>query len=89
MTLLVCSNYKYYDTNTIIDEGILHQSEFSNFHHNSQSLDNKLTSLWTIGLYLYNLYPYNIYIILNHNFHVIGFTETRCNSDDDSNLIDI
>ena len=70
-------NCKYYDTNTIIDEGALHQSEFSIFHHNSRSLNKKANI--TVD-----------YIsILNHNFDIIGFTETWFNSVDDSNLIDL
>ena len=32
-------NCKYYDSNTITDEGALHQNEFSIFHHNSRSLN--------------------------------------------------
>ena len=70
-------NCKYNDTNTIIDEGALHQSEFSIFHHNSRSLNKKVST--TVD-----------YIsILDHNFDIIGFTETWFNSIEDSNLIDL
>ena len=70
-------NCKYYDSNTITDEGALHQNEFSIFHHNSRSLNKKANI--TVG-----------YIsILNHNFDIIGFTETWFNSVEDSNLIDL
>ena len=70
-------NCKYYDTNTIIEEGALHQNEFSIFHHNSRSL-NKKASI-TVD-----------YIsVLNHSFDIIGFTETWFNSVEESNLIDL
>ena len=67
-------NCKYYDSNThtIIDENALHQNEFSNFHHNSRSLNKKANV--TVD-----------YIsILNHNFDIISFTETWLNSVEDS-----
>ena len=57
-------NCKYYDTYLIIDEGALHQSELSIFHHSSRSL-NKRANI--IVVYI---------CILNHNFDIIGFTET-------------
>ena len=70
-------NWKYYDTNIINDEGALHQSEFSIFHHNSRSLNNKASI--TVD-----------YIsILDHNFDIIGFTETWFNSIEESHLIDL
>ena len=68
-------NFKYYYSNTIIDEGVLHQNEFSIFHHNARSLNKKANI--TVD-----------YIsTLNHNFDIIGFTETWFNSVEDSNLI--
>ena len=68
---------RYYDSKTIIDEGAFHQSDFSIFHHNSRSLNTKANI--TVD-----------YIsILNHNFDIIGFTETWFNSVKDSNLIDL
>ena len=70
-------NCKNYYTNTIIDEGALHQSEFSIFHHNCRSLNKKAST--TVD-----------YIsILDHNSDIIGFTETWFSSIEDSNLIDL
>ena len=70
-------NCKYYDTNTIIDEGALHQSEFSIFHHNSRSLNKKAST------------TVDHISILDHNVDIIGFTETWFNSIEDSYLIDL
>ena len=70
-------NCKYYDSNSIVNEGVLQGSEFSIFHHNSRSLNNKATS--TID-----------YIsIMNNTFDAIGFTETWFNNSEESNLIDL
>ena len=67
-------NCKYYDTNTkdlantILEEGALHDNNFSLFHLNTRSLSKKAT----------NVVDY--ISILNHDFDVIGFTETWFNN---------
>ena len=71
------SNCKYYDTKSIIDEGALHGSDFSLFHHNIRSLSKKAS----------NIVDY--LSILNHSFDAIGFTETWFNNTDESNLVDL
>ena len=34
-------NCKYYDTNSILEEGVLHDNDFSLFHLNTRSLSKK------------------------------------------------
>ena len=69
-------NCKYYDTNTILEEGALHDNNFSLFHLNT-SLSKKATNV------------VNYISILNQDFDVIGFTETWFNNIEESNLIDL
>ena len=61
-------NCNYYDTNSILEEGALHESKFSLFHHNTRSISKKAS----------NIVDY--ISILNHNFDAIGFTETWFNN---------
>ena len=68
---------KYYDSNSIINDGALRHDNFSLFHQNARSLNNKAS---TISDYI---------SILDHNFDIIAFTETWFNSSDESNLIDL
>ena len=70
-------NCKYYDTDSIVNEGILHDSGFSLFHHNTRSLSKKAS----------NIVDY--ISSMNHDFDIIGFTETWFNHTEESNLIDL
>ena len=68
---------KFKITNTILEEGALHDNNFSLFHLNTRSLSKKAT----------NVVDY--ISILNHDFDVICFTETWFNNIEESNLIDL
>ena len=64
----------------MLEEGALHDSNFSLLHlntTNTRSLSKKAT----------NVVDY--ISILNHDFDVIGFTETWFNNIEESNLIDL